>query len=315
MEPFQILPRLTQIAIAIRPGQFINREVLPPIAVSSETFSYTEYDIDEQFRIVDDLIGRTGPANEIELGGKERTAKTQPRGLTSPVPVRDLRKAETGNTNYDPMANATTTVANLIELGREKRVSDLVFNTASYLADNQQTLAGSSQWSHADSTPLADISEALDTPLVRPNTIVLGQKVWTKLRSNSEIVESVTMSGAGDKAKGRASRDAVADLFEVDRVLVGRARHNAAKKGQADSYTRLWGEHCSLLYIDPDFADPMGGVPTFGFMAEWEGREAGTFHNPNIGKSGAEVVKVTEDVLEMIVSKQCGYFFQNAVAG
>ena len=71
--------------------------------------------------------------------------------------------------------------------------------------------------------------------------------MWTALRQHPKIVEAVAATGAGDQASGIVMKEAVAELFEVDRVLVGMAWYQSAKRGQADAFARLWGKHACAI--------------------------------------------------------------------
>ncbi len=108
------------------------------------------------------------------------------------------------------------------------------------------------------------------------------------------------------------SRQALAQLFELEEVLVGEGWLNTAKKGQAATFARVWGKHCSLIYRDR-LADANRGV-TFGFTAEFGTRVAGSIPDPNIGLRGGQNVRVGESVKELVTANDLGYFVQNAVA-
>ena len=183
------------------------------------------------------------------------------------------------------------------------------------MAGNSATLAGNSQWSHADANPLKAILEALDKPLVRPNTLIFGQAVWTALRQHPKIVEAVVRSGAGDQASGVVMKEAVAALFEVDNVHVGMTWHQTAKRGQADAFSRLWGKHAAAIHIRPNM-QARDRMPTFCWTADATGGlQVGTYEEPSRGVNrGSTVVKVSECVKELVAYANAGYFFKNAIA-
>ena len=102
------------------------------------------------------------------------------------------------------------------------------------------------------------------------------------------------------------------ELFEVDEVLVGAARANSAKRGQAAALTRLWGKHLALTHKAP-VPDAKGAV-TFGGTFQFGGRVAGQWEDKNIGMRGGVAVRTGESVKERIIASQAGYFFENAFA-
>ncbi len=314
MPPFAIETRLTQIAMTVKPEGLIADEVCPRVMVPAEKFTYARGRPGETHKIPETLIGRRSRANQVEFGTDHVTESTEDHGLEDSVPVKDVHVARSGSTSWDPLAEATMNTSTLVALAREKRVADLVFAAGNYETAHQATLSGTSQWSHSNSDPIKSIAEAMDKPLLRPNALVLGQSSWTALRRHPKIVEATARSGAGTGAAGLAMRDAVAELFELDRIIIGRSFHNSAAKGQNASHTRLWGKHASLVHLNPAVSGAMSAQPTYCFTAEWMGRQVMTYHDDSIGVAGAEIVKVTECVKELVAWKAAGYHFKNAVA-
>jgi hypothetical protein len=304
--PFPTDPVLIAIAIGYRNPSYIADLVLPRVPVGRQEYKYWLYPVEETFAAPDSAVGRRSAPNEIDLTATETSSLTKDYGLDDPIPQTDIDNAPA---NYSPVDRAVRQLTDYILLGREKRVADLVFNAANYPAGHKITLAGGDQFSHADSDPIEVISEALDAPLIRPNTITMGQSVWSKLSRHPKIVKAIH-GNEGDT--GIVRRQAVAELFEVQAIHVGQHRLNTAKKGQAANLQRVWGKHISLTYIDPN-ADTNGGV-TFGLTAQWGTRLSGQERDSKIGLRGGVRVRVGESVDERIVAPMAGYLIENAVA-
>jgi hypothetical protein len=186
----------------------------------------------------------------------------------------------------------------------------MVFDASNYATDNKTTLSGTSQWSDFDdSDPIGAILAALDACVMRPNIGLFGQAVWTKLRQHPRIVKAV-LGNSGDS--GVASRQAVAELLELEAIFVGQAWLNSARKGQPASLARTWGKHAAFIYRD-SLATAESGV-TFGITAQWGDRVAGAIPDKDIGLRGGQLVRVGESVKEVICANDLGYFFQDAVA-
>lgn len=314
--PFTVQPRLTQIAMAVKPMGMIADLVCPRIDVGAEKFIYTKLNTDEAFAIQDTRVGRTSEPNIVEFGGVDTNDSTEDWGLDDIVPNKDIKNAQ--GTNYDPLAMATERTAILLELAREKRVADLYFALGTYSSALRTTLSGTSQWSdYTNSDPLTAILTAFDSMLIRPNVAVLGRAVYTKLRLHPKIVAAVLNAGGGlggEKASGAVAKAAIADLLELDEIHVGESFYNSAKPGQTASYARLWGKHAAFMRVDRSVKDPRGAMPTFGFTAQWGTKISGTIDEPKIGLEGSQRVRVGEHVKELISFQDAGYFFQNAVA-
>lgn len=303
--PFPIDPALTAIVVAYKNANYIADQVAPRVRVDKQEFKYSRFSDDKFFNIPDTSVGRRSRPNELTLDGQEATGATRDFGLDAPVPRADVDNADE---RFDPLGDNAALLAESIALDREQRTANKVFNSASYPAALRATLAGASQWSDPSSSPISVISDALDQPLMRPNILTFGQAGWTKFRSHPEIVEAVLGTAA---KKGMVTRQAVAELFEVDEVIVGAARANSAKPGQAPSLVRLWGKHMAMTYRSPVMTrDTADFIKTF----QWGDKVAGQWEDKDIGLRGGIRVRAGESVVEEVVANQAGYFFQNIVA-
>lgn len=308
--PFPIIPELTAISIAYRNRILIADSVLPRVTVGKSQFSYLLQTKAEGFTIPDTKVGRTGSPTRVEFTGTKTDSSTQDYGLDDPIPNDDIQNAPPG---YDPRGRSVEALTNLVALDREVRTAALVFAQATYAAANRIALAGNDQWNvfdQAASDPIDDIMAGLDACIMRPNIMVVGRAAFTKLCMHPKLNKAIHGNAAGDA--GIVTRQQIANLFELEEVLVGEGWLNTAKKGQAATYARVWGKHCSLIYRDK-IADTNRGT-TFGFTAEFGTRVAGSNPDPNIGLRGGEIVRVGESVKELVTASDLGYFIENAVA-
>ncbi|MBB5046786.1 hypothetical protein HNR60_001534 [Rhodopseudomonas rhenobacensis] len=315
--PFPVNPVLTAVAIGYaNPAiTLIADQVLPRTPVGSESFKWLEYPLAEGFNVPDTKVGRKSRPNRVEFTATERDGSTDDHGLDGEVPLSDIREAErqraAGLSNYDPRARLTEGLTNNLQLAREVRVASIVHNAATYAAGRKILLSGSSQFSdYVNSDPIAILTAAIDGTLVfRANALVMGQAVWAKLRSHPVLVNALRGNLTN---KGIITREELAQLLEIKKVLIGESFVNSAAKGQSVSLSRVWGKHIAALYLD-QAATTKAGV-TFGFTAEVGTRIAGSIPDPDIGLEGGERVRVGEKVKELVVAPDAGYFIENAVA-
>lgn len=304
--PHPVNPELVAIAVAYKNPMGIADRVLPRVPVGLQEFKYNSWPLAESFAIPDDSVGRKSMPNQVDLSATESLSKTEDHALDDYIPQADIDNA---SGRYDPKARAVVQIEDYIQINREKRVADLVFTAANYPAANKVTLSGTSQWSDAASTPIANIMTGIDACLMRPNVMVIGRAAYTKLAQHADILKAVNRS-SGDK--GVAARQAIADMFELEEVLVGEGQMNTAKKGQAAVISRIWGKHALLFYRNL-VADTQGGL-TFGFTAEFGGKVAWDAFDAKVGMKGSWQVRNGESVKELIVANQAAYFIENAVA-
>ena len=314
--PFPIQPQYTAISLAVRNEAYIADEVLPRVAVGEPEFKWLEHTRSERFTVPQTLVGRKGQLNEVEFSAEEKSGFVKDYGLSDIVPQHDIKRAPP---NFDPLGNAIEGITDLVLLDREKRVADLVFNLNTYPASNRTTLSGSDQWSDPTSDPYSKVMGDLDGMMVRPNIWVIGRAAWTKLRVHPKITAALAPSSNGNSpttnaAGSPANAQAVADLFELDRIIVGTAWVNTAKKGQTASYSRLWGKHSAFLHQRPLQSLTQSNGITFGATAQYGTRVAGTQFKDDIGLEGGYRCIAGESVNELIIAADAGFYYANCVA-
>lgn len=306
VSPYPIAPDLSAISVVYKNPAYIADQVLPRIGVAKQNFTFMSFPTDAMFNVMDTAVGRRSRVNEVTLEGVETADFCIDQGLSASIPEADMENADA---RYNPRDTQTLQLSELVALGREQRVANLVFNTASYAAGLTQTLSGTGQYSdYTNSDPVRGVNDALDGPLVRPNKLVFGQRAWTIFRSHPRVV-GATKSTA--QVSGIASRQQVAELFEVDEVLVGASRANNARRGQTPALARLWGNHIAGIYIPPVLTGQ--GEVAFGATFEWMPRTVREGFDPKIGLRGATEIVVGESLRERVIANQAGFYIQNAV--
>jgi hypothetical protein len=139
--------------------------------------------------------------------------------------------------------------------------------------------------------------------------MTVGSAVWLKLRTHPMLAKAIHGT-SGDV--GIVTRRQVAELFELEELLVGENRLNTAKYGQPATLGRVWGKHALLYHVNPN-SDSRQGL-TFGYTAQYQSRVARTINDTKIGLSGGTRVRVGESVKELIVAPLAAFLIQDAVA-
>lgn len=319
--PFPADATLTAVAIAYRnpAASLIYRRALPPVQVLSDKFKWNEFPIGEAFTVPELEVGRKGRPNQVEFTAEERDSSVKDYGLDDAVPNSDVKEAATARaqkrSHFDPEAAAAEGLTNLVELGREVRCAAMVQDANNFAAARKITLVGNDQFSaFATSDPYAVIDAGMDGTLVyRPNHIVMGQPVWSKLKRHPKLIKAVK---GGLTEDGAITKAQFAELFEIplENLLIGASQVNLARKGQAVQLSRVWGKHIELLYLDTSKQSTTDAVMTWGFTAEHGTRIAGAIDDPDIGLEGGRRVRVGEKVREVVCAKDLGYQIRNAVA-
>lgn len=297
---------LTSIAIAVKNRAAIADKVLPRSApMSKSTFTYKYFKDEQAFTLPDTKVGRKSEVNQVDFEGKEITSATDDYGLDSLIPSHDRANSYDG---LNPEDLAAEMLSDLIILDREVRTANLIMDVNTYNG-NSQTLAASDRFDANASDPLGLMAEAIDTPIMRPNLMVIGQKEWRILRQHPKVVKAANGNNGNE---GFASRQVIADLLEIEDILVGQALFNTAKPNQTPTMKSAWTGGVSFIYQNTVMARQAG--TTFGFTAQFGGKVAGKIPEPKKGLRGGTLVRVGESVKETICAPSLGYLLKDVIA-
>lgn len=311
--PFTPSVQYTAIALAYSNRAMIADEVLPRMTVNERSFKWDKHEKAGLFQVPSTLVGRKGKPNEVEFKATEETSSVSDYGLEDAVPQEDIDAARS-KPGLDPLGKATEGVTDLIMLDREIRTANVVFSDATYPTGNKLELSGSTDkwnaYAEANSDPVADILTAKEAALMPYNTCVMGESVWFALRRHPKLLEAyfpVNASGGGI-----LSIQQFQELFEFERVLIGRAKKATSKPGQTLALGDVWGDSLAMLHQNP-LAGLRGNRITFGATAEYGTRVAGADPDRNIGLRGGQRVRVGESVKELVTASDCGYLLYNVL--
>ncbi|MDA8170312.1 MAG: hypothetical protein M0Z48_00585 [Nitrospiraceae bacterium] len=300
---------LTNLSVRYRNEAMIWPAVLPIVPVQKRSDKYFVYTKADAYTLADDTVFPKALPNEMDWGTSTGNYSVTDHAFGDWLPEEVIENADVP---LQPEVDTNDYLNLLLDIAEESRVAGVVFNAANYSAANQVTLSGASQWSGASSTPINDILNAVESCFMRANTLVFGIQTWMALRTNPQILDAVKAATRLQAHEGgMATRDEVASLFEVDRILVGRGRYNTAKQGQTPAFARLWGKHAAALYVEPK---PGIRSITFGATFVEMQRQTQRDFDPKRGIKGAHYLKVAWNSAEVVIANDVGYFIQNAVA-
>ncbi len=299
---------LTNISVQYRNEEMIWREVMPEVKVNKRSDVYFKYAKDNSFRNYDDKIGPKSMANEIDFAVSTDNYSVKDHALADWVAQEEIDNADSP---LAPEQDANDQLNASLDLAQELRASALVFAAGTYPAGNKVQLSGTSQWSGSADNPISDVQTAIEGCFVRANTLVFGVDAWLVFRRLSEILDAVKAIAGTSLQGGLATPSAVANLFEVDRVLIARARYITTKEGQASAYARVWGKHMAALHIKPG-----AGVRSITFGKTFVETQRLTMRSfdEKRGLKGAHYIKTGWNSDEKIIASDLGYFIQDAVA-
>jgi len=254
---------LTNVALGYRPEGMIADLLFPKVLVPKQSSFYSIFSRADILRIEDDKRAPGTEANKIVRSISSGTYFANNYALDSEVYIED-------KANMDPLFlqklynGRTTFLMDKLMIGWESRIANLVNNTSNVGSSS----AVSSSWMDSEnSDAFGDVNTALDnvqdTTGIRPNRLAMGLTSWRLLRRNTGVINKIFGNNNGG---GLPSKAMIADLFEVEQILVGASYKNTANEAQAENLTNIWAPNV-LAYYAP--SNPTIDRPSFGYSFRW----------------------------------------------
>lgn len=299
-------PVLTQVAQGYTNAEMVGLALFPPVPVGQRGGKLISFGR-EDFALYATARAPGANTRRINFGYSSGTYTLEQHALEGVVPFEDLEEAD-AVPGIDLASVALAKAQAVISLRLEYAQAVLATTAGNFPAGNKVTLAGVNQWSDYTGTsdPASDIEtgkEAIRAKVGRrPNTLVVGPTVWSKLRNHPKLTDRIKYTG-----RDGLTQEMVAQLFGVDRVLVGDAIYD-----NAGTFTDVWGKFAVLAYtVTGSLASR--GTPTFGYTYRLNGYPlVEQAYEDRNAKSW--VYPITDEVAPVIASSASGYLISAAVA-
>lgn len=292
-------PLLGNISVAYKNPNYVADIIFPEIQVQKASGFYFTYD-KSKFVVPNTARQASTRANRVNFGlSKTAYGPLTEHSLEQDIPdeVLDQQQAP-----FDANIDTTEDVTERIILDKELDAHTQLSTSPDV------TLSGNSQWSSfGTSDPIQDIQTGIDTiqqnALVRANLLLLSYPVYAKLRNHPAIIERLKYSQLGI-----ATEQLMAEVFNVDRIIVAKAEQNTANEGQTASMSYVWGKDAALLYVSPT---PGIRSITYGYTLRRGPRMVERWDERWVK---AQFVRVTDWYQQLIVASAAKYYFSGAVA-
>lgn len=298
-------PVLTEIARGYKNADMAGGALFPAVPVGQRGGKIITFRR-EDFRLY--ATGRVPGANtrRVQYGYDGSPFSLEQHALEGQVPFEIMEEAN-AVPGIDMSRVAVMKTQNIVALRLEKQQGDIATTAATYASTNKVTLSGTAQWNDAASKPVDDVEtakEAIRSQIGRrPNTVVMGAKVMSKLRTNPQIVDRIKYTG-----RDVATPELLAALFGVSRVLSGDAVYLDA----ADVMTDVWGKFVVIAYTETSGLADMG-VPTYGYTYQLRGYPIVETPYPD-RNTKSWIYPVTDEVQPVIAGAEAGYLISAAIA-
>ena len=257
---------LTNVAINYRPQGFIGADIFPTVPVAKQTDMIKTYNQGDLFRRENTLRSPAAEAHQISYQVSSTSYACQNYALKMPVTIEDRANADAAFIR-DLEQGRTMRIMDALSVDWEVRIASQATNTSNV---GTSAAVGSSWTDLSNSDPLGDTWAMIDNVEnmtgYRPNRIVYGGEAFKYAARNANIIDKVNPSGNNGGGMS-ATTGQLAQLLQVDEVLVGNTFYNTAGEGQAATLARAWGDSV-LVYYAPD--RPSLDVPSFGYSLRWQ---------------------------------------------
>ena len=285
--------------------EFIGHRLLPYADIPVRSMRVIRFGKDAFRRYVDTRRAPGAPVKRLQIGYESDPIALKQEALEGLVP--DEISAGAQVPGIDLAATSIQQVQDVIGLGREVEIANLVRSPALYDVNHKMALAGSAKWSHGDSDPAADVKagrEAVRRSIGRyPNVLTLGPNVFNALSDHPKIKERFKYTSSDSVTEALLAR-----YFDVDEVLVGKAvalADTAADTALADD---VWGTDALLTYR------PAGSnflVPAFGYVYRLLGYPL--VEQPYYERNCKSwIYPITEEFRPYVTGAEGGFLFQGA---
>ena len=229
-------PVLTTAARGYRNAEHVHSMIFPRVETMVRGGTRIEFDRTD-FRRSNTSRAPGATTRRVQFGHDgTKFALTQHR-LEGKLPVENAEEAMRVP-GIDLGMRTVDGTLSLISLEREIHGAELVADQANYAATHVNALVGGSRWDAAGSTPTTDVVDAVEQVRSaigrRPQTVLLGPKVYSKVRVHEKVLQQIRYKGDG---KQIAVKEDLAQLWDVQQVVVGDAIYVDANDVAHD----IWG--------------------------------------------------------------------------
>lgn len=296
---------MQEMSIRFANEAMIGERLMPVCNVGHRSNYYFKYSERSQLAFPDDSLSARSKPNEAnhEMSDPGIYAAL-PRGLRQVVDMNDIANADKP---LDPLLDALLFVNEGILWNREKRIATIL-NTASNYSGNVLTLGAGDAWNSANGgDPVANIQFAVDN-IFRgagsSRTIgFCSLNVFRTLSRHPAIRDLFKYN-----KDGFATAQQLAQYFELDELLVGKAWEDRANIGQTLDKARIWSDNFGVVVVANQ---PTPRSYCFGTTFRWRAIRTTQTYNPTLGSDGMYEVAVRLDEDHRVVAPYAGFLIEN----
>jgi hypothetical protein len=266
---------LTNLSVSLiqDTDKFVFNKVFPSVPVQERSGIYYKYNEGDFMR---DQAQKRAPGTESAGNGFNYNTDTytcEEWAFHHDVPDEIIANADAV---LRPRREANELVMHTLMIRQEKQFVNTYMTGGvwGYDIDGVASSPGANeviQWDdYENSNPITDVQDARRNIMLKtgrePNVMVLGRPVYDALVNHPDLIDRLDR-GQTPGSPAMVTRQALAALFEVDRVEVMDAVVNEADQGQADSKDFIGGKTALLVHAP---SSPGVMKASAGYVFRWD---------------------------------------------
>lgn len=304
-----VSPLLTNVSLAYSNEAYIAEKVFPIVKVKKPTGQIVTYAMDN-LRIDESARSQGSRTNEVghtvTIGAHYEILEHAHKELVTDEEVEDA------DNPIKPKTDATQNITEKLLVEKEYDISTFL-NSSSNLT-KYTTLTSATRWSTpSTSDPITNMRTGRRSVKTysgkRANILVIAENSYEYLLEHPDIIDRIKYSRV---ATQQEIANRIAQIFGLDKSLIGEAQYNSGGEGASESLTDIWSHFAVVAYIA---AKPKKKSRTLGHtythkaprvVDSWRGSEGtdrkGWFY------------RVTDHWDQKAVDVNCAYLFLTATA-
>ena len=225
--------------------KMIADRVFPMFEVGTAGGNYGRIPLEQLIQVSKTERASGSSYNRIEYEFEEAFFQTKENGLEGPVDERDKNL-------YADFFDAEVVTSEIIRsdilINREIRVANATFNNPAI-----ESTAATAPWSNwANARPIDDVFKARIAIYERTglwaNSLIVSYITYLHLQQCEQILNRISAQGAGDRIKPTdVNEQMIAQVFNIDEIVVGGGSTNNAKKGLAADVAQIWDPSKAMM--------------------------------------------------------------------
>lgn len=292
---------------------FIADRVLPVVEVQRYAGNFGKIPIEQLLKNPDVKRAPGSGYNRGEYTFQPATFACQEYGHEEPV---DDRQAQMYADYFDAEMIGAMRARAIIMRAAEARAAALIFNATTWTGSDLTT-GITHEWDDpTNATPINDVEAAAqkvwDGSGLWPNALIVNRKVFRNLRLVNQIIDKLKYQNYQNVNPSEINPAAMAQVFDLDMVLVAGAPYDSAKEGQSASISHHWSDEYAMICRVATTPDPR--EPCIGRTFHWGADGStigGTFESYREDNKRSTIIRLRHDVDELVLYTQAGHLLSN----